>query len=101
MSIDVSDDLDEDDDLSDADVSADPVGGTQLSLSLALLSFTWSRADPSFLEVSKGEKRKRQADDEQENGVEGEQDEGNDGPPRKLWTSMMWKKLRMMFILYR
>ena len=36
MSIDVSDDLDEDDDLSDADVSADPVGGTQLSLSLSL-----------------------------------------------------------------
>ena len=81
MSIDFSVDLDEDDDLSDADVSADPVGGTQLFLSV---SFTFSHADCSFLEVPKGEKRKRQADDEQENGVEGDQDEGNDGPPRKL-----------------
>jgi hypothetical protein len=38
-----------------------------------------------YLEAPKGEKRKRNPDNQQENGVENDNDEENDdGPPRKI-----------------
>ena len=69
-------DLDEDEDFSDGDLSADPVEGQQTSLHSSLSLYL----SLSLRLVPKGEKRKN--NDEEEDG-EGE-GEGEEGPPRKI-----------------
>lgn len=69
--------IDEDDDLSEGDVSADPVeGNCQIFLNISITDFFSSVL--YFLGTSKGEKRKRGADNQQEN------DDDDDGPPQKI-----------------
>jgi len=65
--------LDEDDDLSEDDVSTDPIEGKRnffLQLTMNYLSLSGT---------SKGEKRKRSVNNQQENSVD-----DDDGPPHKI-----------------
>ncbi len=61
-------------DLSEDEVSADPIEGNSISFSIE------NNIKFDFLEAPKGEKRKRDTDNQEENG--GEIDD--DGPPHKI-----------------
>jgi len=68
--------LDEDDDLSEGDVSADPIEGRcHICLSRSIISLLFY-----FPGTSKGEKRKRDVDHQQDN----DDDDDDVGPPQKL-----------------